>query len=183
MIIHVDRFDTKCSQIHRLLHELKGEHSRTKSGLETTKTTLHEKESELQECREQILRSISTFQVSDSCILNSLIMIRDSLCDLISTLPDITDFDLTWPCVHSIMTKNFACDLRVNLRPGVLLDDIQTEIMQHDIFYLVWKILLEPTLAGASHSQRQLLSKILEQMKVLEPIKGEYSRIEQDILC
>lgn len=142
------------------------------------KAAMHKQETELQGCREQMLQTIGTFQVSDSYILNELVVIRDSLCNLISLLSEVANFDRTWHQVHSAMIKkDLARRMRVTLKPEEKLDLIQTEVMEHDIFYIVCKILLMPTFAGLPDDQRFLWTRTLEQMKEIEPIKGMHSTI------
>ncbi|KAJ5327889.1 hypothetical protein N7452_008279 [Penicillium brevicompactum] len=178
MIYHTDNMDIKWSQFQSLSHELQSERSRMKLELETMKRTLRERETELQDCREQILRTVSTFQVSDSSILDELVKIRDSLCNLILVLPDITGFDQTWRTVHSTMIeKDSASRMKITLKPEGRLDIIQAELIEHDIFYLVWNTLLRPTLAGLPDQQQLFWAKILEQRAKMEPLQGKRSTI------
>lgn len=157
-----------------MIANLRDQDSRTKLELETTKAKLCQQSKELQQCREQILRTITEFQVNDKEILEELVMIRESLRNWILVLPDINGFHRSWERAHSDMMKmNLAPPSEIGLWREWPLDLVETDIMFLEIFYIVWKRLIRPQLAGATADQELLLGQLLVHVKLLKPPKGE----------
>lgn len=162
------------SQVEIMIGHLRDQDSRTKLEFETTKAKLVQQSKELQQCKEQILRTISAFQVNDQEILEDLVMIRESLRNWILVLPDIKGFQHSWQRAHSdMMERNLAPPPEIGLWREWPLDLVETDIMFLEIFYIIWKRLIRPQLAGATADQELLLGQLLVHVKLLKPPKGE----------
>lgn len=173
-------YEARWARLKHLLSEVHNEYSRTKVELEKVKVELRQKEMELQECRDQIPRAIDTFQVSDSQILDAFVLIRDSLCNWIEALPEINGFEGSWKRIDWKMksgTSSGLLQLQVGLQGP--LDSVQTEIMERDIFRIIWENIFEHTLPGATHGQQLLLDKHMDQVRLLMPPKGKLMRTNQ----
>lgn len=165
---------TMWSQLQIMITDLRDQDSRTKLELETTKAKLRQQSKELQQCRDQILRTISAFQVNDQEILEELVMIRESLRNWILVLPDINGFGQSWKLAQSKMgERNLVLEVEISLWPECPLELVETDIIFFDIFYIIWKRLLMPPLAAANKDQESLLGQLLAQIRLLKPPKGE----------
>lgn len=130
--------------------------------LQQAKERIQKLEADLDDCRNQILRSIPTYEISDAWISAEFTKLSEGVSNWVEGFPDILHFPRTFNSTPLHIRGD------VDMFPQGL-NSAQTEIMTN--FIVLWKRLFQPFLVALSSSEAQLLKRLYHNMYNVEPKK------------